>query len=53
MDTLYRGLETSLLGLGLILCIAAAVLPRLPDAMLLAQAEVTLPMIEVSASEAR
>lgn len=53
MDSLCRGLETSLLGLGLILCIAAATLPRLPHGALLAQAEITLPMIEVSASDAR
>lgn len=53
MDRLYRGLETSLLGLGLVLCIAAAALPRLPQTALFAQAEVTLPMIAVSAREHR
>ncbi|WP_227437526.1 hypothetical protein [Methylobacterium sp. W2] len=50
MDVIYRGLETSLLGLTLVLGIAAFALPSLAPRMLGApELAVTLPLLSVTA----
>lgn len=51
MDVFYRGLETSLLGLTLVLGIAALALPSLAPRFLGAtELAVTLPMLSVTAT---
>ena len=49
MDGFYRGVEASLLALGLALGLAAATVASLPATLAVAETAVTLPMIEVFA----
>lgn len=51
MDGIYRCIETSLLALGLVLGIAATVLPQLPAAPMAGQLAITLAEISVSPND--